>query len=271
MEELRGIGMMERSEKASAFAWKRAATLCLVILATVIAGVVLYITVISPAIAYNSAEKLEAEGKHIEARDAFLALGDYRDAQDRAVQANYNRAKTLFGEGKYLEAKELFLALGEYRDAKDYVLPADYNRAQALFEERKYLQAKELFLALGKYQDAQDRVQEIQLRLQQSISVRGSSVVALKYDGTVMTGVDKYSKQYAVTEWADIVAVSNGSGYTVGLKSDGTVLAAGDNSYGQCDVSEWTDIVAIAAGAKHTVGLKSNGTVVAVGDNLYGQ
>lgn len=57
----------------------------------------------------------------------------------------------------------------------------------------------------------------------------------------------------------------------LGLRSDGTVVAVGETKYGQCNVSTWTDIVAIAAGNRHTVGLRRDGTVVAVGEDVMGE
>ena len=100
----------------------------------------------------------------------------------------------------------------------------------------------------------------------------------LKADGTVV--FPKYFRKdtfrrkriwSAISDWQDIVAISDGITHTIGLKADGTVVTVGSNDEGQCNVSAWRDIVAISVGVLHTVGLKADGTVVAVGNNDKGQ
>ena len=95
--------------------------------------------------------------------------------------------------------------------------------------------------------------------------------VGLKKDGTVVAvGANCYG-ECNVSDWRDVVAISVGKGYTVGLKKDGTVVATGNNSSGICNVSHWRDITAIFTGQDLTVGLKKNGTVVVAGSKVFGQ
>ena len=95
--------------------------------------------------------------------------------------------------------------------------------------------------------------------------------VGLREDGTVVAVGENKLGQCNVSRWNNIKAISAGGFHTVGLKNNGTVVATGTNDSGQCDVSDWTDIVAISAGSAHTIGLKSDGTVVAAGMNINGQ
>ena len=96
----------------------------------------------------------------------------------------------------------------------------------------------------------------------------GCGLIGVKSDGTVSVWDWSWSDPIdAVSEWKDIVSVSDTWNHIVALKSDGTVVACGNNDFGQCNVSDWSDIVAISAGMEFTVGLKSDGTVVFCGNN----
>jgi tetratricopeptide (TPR) repeat protein len=237
----------EAAEKARAAKKKKQRKItCIVAAAAVLAiAVFLIVTkVILPAKQYKEAEALFEAGQYQEAIAAFEALGDYKDAPDRAAAAleaknaaAYAEAETLLAAGQYNEAITAFVALGDYRDARE--------RSFALWEE---------------------------ITQRERISAGDKHTVGLRSDGTVVAaGWNKYG-QCDVSGWTDVVAVSAGYGHTVGLRSDGTVVAVGYNDGGQCDVSGWRDIVAVSAGTRHTVGLRSDGTVVATkhtGDQKY--
>ena len=110
-----------------------------------------------------------------------------------------------------------------------------------------------------------------------TISVGGSSIMAVRTDGTVM--IDGYALDLTdgadeVGGWEDIVSVACNL-FLLGLQSDGTVecLSYGDETFK--DICEWEDIVDIAAGGytgEFAVGLKSDGTLVMAGNDYnYGQ
>ena len=102
--------------------------------------------------------------KLIEARDALLALGDYRDAATQALQADYLRAGLLLKAGKTDEAAEIYDALGDYRDSATQRIECDYVAARALLEAESYDEAKAAFEALGDYSKAADFAKECVLR-----------------------------------------------------------------------------------------------------------
>ena len=188
---------------------------------------------------------------------------------------NYKKAEALLASGQYDEAIEAFEALGNYKDSQDRISEGTYKKAQYLCETGDKVHAAMLFGGLGSFEDAKERSMELwnDIASRDMISTRGSHTVGLRADGTVVAVGLNISGQCDVSDWTDIVAISAGSKHTVGLKADGTVVAVG-NSSGQCNVSDWTDIVAVSAGEHHTVGLKANGTVVAAGypvHNQYGQ
>ncbi|SET65794.1 RCC1 domain-containing protein, partial [[Clostridium] polysaccharolyticum] len=104
----------------------------------------------------------------------------------------------------------------------------------------------------------------------------GGSIVGLKSDGTVVCTKEEIKgpdgcfvynpNTFDVSDWNDIIAISQSTYSLLGLKRDGSVVATGNNENKQLDVSDWHDIVAIAAGDWISVGLKSDGTVVIAGD-----
>jgi hypothetical protein len=69
-----------------------------------------------------------------------------------------------------------------------------------------------------------------------------------------------------------VLAVAQGSGYSVALRTNGTVLAWGDSTVGQTNVpGGLVDVVAIAAGGSHSLALRRDGRVTGWGYNYYGQ
>ena len=188
---------------------------------------------------------------------------------------NYKKAEALLANGQYDAAIEAFEALGNYKDSQDRISEGTYKKAQYLCETGDKVHAAMLFGGLGNLEDAKERSTELwnDIASRDMISTGGSHTVGLRADGTVVAVGWNALDQCDVSDWTDIVAISAGSEHTVGLKADGTVVAVGSSS-GQCNVSDWTDIVAVSAGEHHTVGLKANGTVVAAGYpvlNQYGQ
>lgn len=76
--------------------------------------------------AYGEADALLDSRDYDGALDAFLALGDFEDAADRAaqltqLQEDYDDAAALLAENKFDEAAEAFNALKDYRDSETYV------------------------------------------------------------------------------------------------------------------------------------------------------
>ena len=247
----------EAAEKARAAKRKKARKIaCIVVAAAVLAlAAFLVVTkVIIPAkierenaAAYGEAEALFEAGQYQEAITAFEALGDYKDAPDRADAAQ--------------------TALVEEQNA------AAYAEAEALLEAGDRVGAAFLYGKAAGYSDARERSFALweEITQRDTVSAGYKHTVGLRSDGTVVAEGWNNNGRFDVSGWTDMVAVSAGGYHTVGLRSDGTVVAVGSNSDGQCGVSGWTDIVAVSAGEYHTVGLRADGTVVATGLNSFGQ
>ena len=118
------------------------------------------------------------------------------------------------------------------------------------------------------------------------IAVGQNFIVALKYDGTVVSDGHKTNERCNVAGWKNVVDIDAGWGFTVGLTKDGELLFTGvvpqemKDDYANTK-EEWKNVVKIVAsggdpyhddrGKGHIVGLKSDGTVIAIGDNSQGQ
>ncbi len=85
------------------------------------------------------------------AEEAFLALGDYRDAKEQALACRYARAVMLYNvldEESQIEAKALFTSLGDYKDAAGYLPYCDMNRVANMRGEGRLIEARDLCLTL---------------------------------------------------------------------------------------------------------------------------
>ena len=139
---------------------RKVKTLAAIIIAVVIAGGFLNAKVIQPALKYNSAAKMVAACDYDGAVKIFTALGAYKDAPDKLMEAKYKKAESLLSAGKTDEAMEAFSALEGYSDASDKVLEIKYKAAESLMNAGEYDAASEAFAALGDYSDAKDRILE---------------------------------------------------------------------------------------------------------------
>jgi len=191
----------------------------------------------------------------------------------------YNQALNFEENEEYAKALEIYEDLGDYKDSNNRILNAKYNQALNFEENEEYTNAIKLYKDLLDYKESNDRKNELltsfkeKIILNQSITLSAGNrfIVGLKHNGTPIAVGNNRNGQTEVENWKDIVAVSAGSHNTVGLKKDGKVVTVGDNSKGQLKVENWKDIVAISAGGYHTVGLKKDSTVVAVGYNSDGR
>lgn len=121
---------------------------------------------------YKAAAALRDEGRYTEAEEAFLALGDYKDAATQALESRYLLAQLYLDEGKPHVAVEIWSSLGDYSDSPQRVDEAltqwheqDYQAATALKEEGSYMDAAKAFAKLGDFRDAQEQ-QNICMQLQ---------------------------------------------------------------------------------------------------------
>lgn len=133
-----------------------------------VAGYFVNEKVIVPNNKYNHAVSRMELGQYQEASYEFSALGNYKDASDKAKEATYKNACKLLDEKSYDEAKSAFEALGDYKDSADKVVEVEngkkqekYDTAMILINQRKYNKAIEILESLGDFSDAADQIKEI--------------------------------------------------------------------------------------------------------------
>ena len=278
-------------------------------LACGIAAVVLLWTSVIPQLKYNHAAEMMEAGQYESARDAFAALGDYKDSQKQSFDLweEFTERETISAGSSCtlgLTANGTVLVAGQNQSAskwkdigdisvgsnhvvglkKDGTVVASGSNAnhqcdvsgwkhivavQAGYYHTVGLKSDGTVVAVG--HNGYKQCEVSQWSNITAVSAGNYYTVGLKSDGTVEISGLISSSQYNMSNWKEIVSVSAGCFHAIGLKSNGTVVAVGDNSNDQCSVSNWTGIVAVSAGGLHTVGLKADGSVVAVGANQFGQ
>ncbi|MCR5577115.1 MAG: protein kinase [Oscillospiraceae bacterium] len=201
--------------------------------------------------AYAEAEALLQDEEAMKAFAAFRALGDYRDAAERAQNIAY---EIRLSKSVPLDSGSHTIGL-----KRDGTVIATQNLTRKNYASNDLLNDDAFQRDIAKWTDV--------------VSVLAEGY-GLRKDGTVLlAGNDKLSADKKIERWTDIVAIST-STHTVGLKADGTVVATAYVEKGQCKVSGWTDIVSITAGEWITIGVKADGTLVTAGDigqhsNIY--
>jgi len=136
---------------------------------------------------YKAADELFESGQYEEAAGAFDALGDYKDASERADAARgkiYEAAELLFGQNEYEKAIEKFLKLGNYRDAPARIETIKkqiaYEAAVALMEQGEYGEAAKRFAELGDYKDASELADDSQYKFAEALFGQGKYEEAIE-------------------------------------------------------------------------------------------
>ncbi len=230
-------------------------------------------------LAYRTADALEQAGNDEGAYATFSALGDFRDAPQRAAvireRMELNNAKAVFTGSNFDEAIDALLALGteQGRQTAD-----ELKEAKSVLLEELKAQAKGRIGAgawhtaaigtapwiagdarTGKAPDAADRV------------VSGLAGLLFLKDGTVIPAGETYGAEEKIASFTDVVDAAAGLNHALFLHADGTVDGVGSKSFDRLNTEEWTDIVSVAAGAWHSVGVRADGTVLACGADEKGQ
>lgn len=192
------------------------ACIVLVLAIAIICAITLYFV---PQSKYKSAMALMRSGSYDEARDAFVAMGGYRDSDYRLQQIEANRA---FDAGNYDAVGDIYASLPEaYQDhAEDFIHM--YNDAVALMDGGKYDEAIAAFTKLGHYSDSSTQISEANYRK------AGALAAALDYDGAraIYTALNGYGDSASILAQMDADALYDSGDYAAAYDIYATLDAA---------------------------------------------
>lgn len=121
----------------------------------------IYPGIIQPNMAYNAALQMLDSAQYEEARDAFTALGNYKDAATMVKECSYRLAEMLLSQGDLSGALKIYEELGEYKDSAEKNVTVNnavdenkYQKAIALLAEEKWAEAYSLFNQLKDYKES---------------------------------------------------------------------------------------------------------------------
>jgi S1-C subfamily serine protease/tetratricopeptide (TPR) repeat protein len=113
---------------------------------------------------YISAGLYLQAGYYQDAKDQFLALGDYRDSGNMVKECDYQYARLLLNRHELEAARAAFTALGGYSDAASMVLECDYRQGLDLLKAKQFNEAKAMFdkLSESDYRDSGRMILEVE-------------------------------------------------------------------------------------------------------------
>lgn len=251
---------------------------------------------------YMQAQSLLQSGDRLGAARTFFALGDYKDALDRAAELwdVICRRKTIAVDRSgssyaFITAQQTCEQL-EGAEGLVEICGGWFGSFVGLKKDGTVVGNKH---ALDDFPEIQTWTDIV------ALGTGGNYLLGVKADGSVVTaGTDNFGT-CDVGSWSDVVVADGSFAYSFGVRADGTVIANvegsasnvvdvasgnyfavflfGDGTVGAFgaelttteDVSEWvadwTDIVAIDAADSYVVGLKADGTVITAGPNYSGR
>ena len=106
---------------------------------------------------YSQAQALMNSGDLSGAEAAFLQLGEYKDAPEKAKECRYRIAVLLMQNEDYAAAADSFSLLGTYKDAPDQANESLYLHGQALMDKSAFEEAAAVFAVLSGYKDADEK------------------------------------------------------------------------------------------------------------------
>ena len=109
---------------------------------------------------YEKASTLAKDGKYGEAAEAFVALGDYEDAEEKALKCKYDYAVSLEEKKEYEAARDVYTSLGDFEDSKAKIDSCTYNLALLKLDDGKYEDALKIFETIPDYADSSTRINE---------------------------------------------------------------------------------------------------------------
>ena len=237
--------------------------------------------------AYDAADALEQAGQEAEALAAFLALGSYEDAPQRAeaIQARIQAredlaaAKAVFTGENFDEAIAALTSLGTAEGQAEAEALQQQKTEWIEERRRKYTAAAADQLSAGAWHTAAagtapwiagDQRYAVPPTEAEKVFSGLTSVFYIA-SGKVCTAGETFGAEEAIGSLTDVKKAAPGLIHALFLHDDGHVTAVGAKALDRLPQEEWTGMIDVAAGAWHSVALRSDGTAVACGTNDHGQ
>ena len=148
---------------------------------------------------YAGAEQALENHEYETAQEAFLKLGGYSDAAERASGCPQVKADWLMETGRYGEASEAYEALGQTEEANR----ALYLQAGSLAAEGRREEAAEMYRRLGEYGDSAVRLKQLEADgLYADGDLAGAWEIYATLDAAYRTHEADYAALYAGAEQA---------------------------------------------------------------------
>lgn len=157
--------LAEAREKSRLVAHRRHAKLVRLLLSglCLIAVIAVFVIWGIPTIRYNNALNMQRGGKFDDARAAFAAMGEYRDAENQLTRCDYLEAESYLNAGdeeSLALARDAFKKLGDFEQSRVKWQQSVYELGQAALEQKRYEDAADMFQQLGDYEDSERRLSE---------------------------------------------------------------------------------------------------------------
>lgn len=151
--------------------------------------VVIIIIATAPARRYRKAIKAMENGDYNLAATEFEAVGNFKDAQERAAEAvarnHYEEGKKAFESGDYDLAKTEFAAAGDYLDAADMAKQSEYGvhyaQGMSFAGIGDYINAVEEFKLSGDFKDSAEQAKKCYYQLAEAAAALDSMDEAANY------------------------------------------------------------------------------------------
>lgn len=142
-----------------------------------------------PGRKYKKAVKAYDRGDYAAAASQFEAMGNFRDAVERAEEAtkmmHYDNGQKAFDSGDFEKAKEEFAAAGDFKDAPTMITTSEraghYQKAAMLLTSGDYKAAITEFEYSDRYNDASEQIRKCYYQLGEAALAKDSLDEAVEY------------------------------------------------------------------------------------------
>ena len=236
--------------------------------------------VIIPNVQYSNAEHKAQSGEYDEAIQAFISLGDFKDASEKVLETKYNWAKDKLAQGDTEGAISLFSTLGNYSDARAQITEiqnqTQYDKAMAAYQSKQYADAQSLFETLGSYKDSAEKVADCKNKIGEAHYSAATTALSKNDTSTALHEFlqavpykDSIAQARKLGNFDKKICIGQSCIYY--FSSDGSITVAGD-TMDVSSVSNWHDLISFSASQRSSanfpnvvIGLQKDGSIVTAG------